>query len=998
MAATVRQQPAEIVGDVVLAPLPTGPVDVMRSAPPALPKPVEPVIAAPAAQGFDAALSVEDVAQRDVFATVFDNVDGTETATFSSMAVNFEDDEGEWQKIDPRLVPAGVAGVVEVSAAPWSASFSDAGAQVVGAAGTQVLVRAGAGGRMSTPVIAADGLSATYVEAWPGVDLRFVVDNVSVRKELVIKRPGTASAFEVVFDGLDLAEADDGAGIEVADSSVDDVAVGGVEVFSRDGAPINEVAKPIEAVRPAVPTQPGEPASTVTAGVDAKWLASLQASAFPIVIDPVITVGAMNNVRHAFASNGFTCPQNPNCARPRVGNSMASGNTIWRSVFAYDYTSLLPTSTVGSKLVSATMNVSHFSGTTSSQPIALREATWFGWCGFNVANNCANPYQPILDSVKSITTGATSFNVTSTVNARWTQGNTAIAWGFSGAETSGVYTFKEINASLSITYDRLPIMSATGVSPSANPYTFHDHLNGISLSVPPRTDPDGETLYYRFKICPTSTWTGCATPKADSGWITANSWDAWIGLGFPADWYNQQYYWGVQVSNLTSTNYTLNSSWLRPWKLYNNAAAPPQLQSPVDGFIWTANNPAQLTFSTPDDSDGDWVRYRAVVRAKGTAGVVYRTDWTEFINPGGANVQKTIVVPPDAPLDPDTAYEWTVEFQDDITYFHWYYYKGQPQGTQPTARQAAFEARLGAGGPSPMQTLGPVGLNLANGNVTTAIATPQVPTLGGAMGVSMSYNTRALDVGLRSRLVNNTNNNFVADAGEQVTYQVDPRLEMQWTNPTAAPGISNLMSTWTGYITVPTTGNYKFAASLNSDEDVDVKVGATTVLRVNRNATARIASPATVTFGDPLGEDPAIYFARPNVTTGSAGVALDRVRADRGHDHLPQPIRGRPVRSVHVDRRQLCVDPGELAVARCAHPATRLDVQSLRSQRRRLQQSCDHRERSRAHLDRRLHGRLPPQRQRIHPAGRRRRHRHRGSRQSDRHRHRRLRPPIPCHR
>ena len=62
-----------------------------------------------------------------------------------------------------------------------------------------------------------------------------------------------------------------------------------------------------------------------------------------------------------------------------------------------------------------------------------------------------------------------------------------------------------------------------------------------------------------------------------------------------------------------------------------------------------------------------------------------------------------------------------------------------------------------------------------------------------------------------------------------MSYQVDPLFEMKWTNPTAAPGISNLMSTWTGYITVPTTGTYKFAASLNSDEDVDVKVGATTV-------------------------------------------------------------------------------------------------------------------------------------------------------------------------
>ena len=90
--------------------------------------------------------------------------------------------------------------------------FPDAGAAVVGAEGTQVSVRAGDGGQMSAPVVAADGLSATYVEVWPGVDLRFVVDNVSVRKELVINRPGTANVFEVVFDGLDLVASDAGPG------------------------------------------------------------------------------------------------------------------------------------------------------------------------------------------------------------------------------------------------------------------------------------------------------------------------------------------------------------------------------------------------------------------------------------------------------------------------------------------------------------------------------------------------------------------------------------------------------------------------------------------------------------------------------------------------------------------------------------------------------------------------------------------------------------------
>ncbi len=873
LAAELRQSPASIEGDASVAAVPTGPSDVLLE-PPSVPlKPVDPLVEKPAVAGFDEALSVEDADQRDVFSTVFDNVDGTETAVFSSMAVNFEDDRGEWQRIDPTLVPTTELGEFEVRAAPWSASFTADGAMVVGEAGTTVTVRPGAGGRLSAPVIADDGLSATYVEAWPGVDLRFVVDNVSVRKELVIKGPGAQPSYELVFDGLGLVAAE-GGGFELADASIEDVSVGGVEVFNHDGTPINEAAKPVEAVAPAAASRAGEAASAVSVGVDAGWLGTLDKSAFPVVIDPVITIGAMNGVRFAFAGNGFTCPQNPNCARPRVGNSMASGNTIWRSTFAYDYTSLLPTSTVGSKLVSATMNVSHFSGTTSSQPISVRQASWFTWCGVHQGNNCANPWMPQVDTTKYITTGATSFNVTSKINEFWTAGGSAVTWAFAGNEASGVYTFKEINASLSITYDRLPIITASGVSPAANPYTFHNHLNGISLSVPARTDPDGETLYYRFKICPTNTWTGCGTPKADSGWITSNSWSQWQGAGFPADWYNQQYYWGVQVSNVTSTNYTLNSSWLRPWKLYNDAAATPQLISPVAGFTWAPNNPAQLTFTTPDDPDGDTVRYRAVVRARGTTGVVYRTDWTGFINPGGTNTQQTIIVPADAPLAPDTAYEWTVEFQDSTTYFHWYYYKGQPQGTLPTARQAAFEARLGGGGPSPMQSLGPVALNLATGNVTTSVATPQVPTLGGAMGVSMSYNTRAQDVGLRSRLVNNTNNNFVADAGEQVTYQTDARLEMRWTNPTAAPGISNLMSTWTGFITVPTTGNYKFAASLNSDEDAEVKIASTFALRVNRGATARIASPATVNFGDPLGEVPSTYFARSNVTAGSAGMTL----------------------------------------------------------------------------------------------------------------------------
>lgn len=870
-AAGLDPAPLGVEGEIVQSSLENAPDGVLTDPPS---EPVEAVEVVPdkaAVLGFDEALSIEDVAQRDVFATVFDNVDGTETAVVSSTAVNYRDDTGTWRKIDPRLVAAGEAGVFKVADNAWSASFSEHGAEIVGEAGTQVTIRPGSGGQLSVPVVADDGLSATYVEAWPGVDLRFVVDSMTVRKEIVLKRAGVPTSYTLEFDGVDIAQGKAG---QLRVVGAKDVAIGQVEVFDRQGAPINERARPAQSVERVDSARGRTNATSVQLSVDEAWFEGLTDDAFPVVVDPSITLGYMPSLRYAFTNqSGFFCPQNPNCARPRVGNSVANGDTFWRSVFAFDYASYMPTPTVGSQLISSTMDVSYHSGTTGSYAVALRHAQSYAWCGVHQSGNCASPYMPLIDGAKNITTGSTTFSTTAAMQPYWSQGTGVMGWAFSGHEQSGVYSYKELTASLSITYDRLPIISQTGVAPSANPYTFHQHLDGISLSVPAQTEPDGQTLYYRFKICPTNSWSGCSTPKADSGWITANSWNQWIGVGFPASWYNQQYYWGVQVSNQTSGGFVLNSAWLRPWQLTNSVAPTPQLVSPLTGFIWAPNVPAKLTFTTPDDPDGDWVHYRVVVRKKGTSGALYTTPWGAAID-AGTVTQTAITVPGHAPLEANVDYEWTVEFTDSTTYFHWYYYKGQPQGTQPTARAAEFEARLGDGGPSPVESLGPVGVNLATGNVTTSISTPRVAALGGSMGASMSYNSRAQDSGLRAQLVNNTNNNFAADAGEQITYQTDPGTTFKWANPTAAPGISNLMATWTGFITVPTYGTYKFAASLNSDEDVEIKVGSTVVLRANRDATTHTTG-ATIAFGDPLGESPATYFARANVTTGSAGVVLD---------------------------------------------------------------------------------------------------------------------------
>ena len=145
------------------------------------------------------------------------------------------------------------------------------------------------------------------------------------------------------------------------------------------------------------------------------------------------------------------------------------------------------------------------------------------------------------------------------------------------------------------------------------------------------------------------------------------------------------------------------------------------------------NAPAQLTFTTPDDPDGDWVRFRAVIREQGTAGVSYTNRWSAFVDVGTVT-QSSITVPADAPLQPNGAYEWTIEFQDRSPNFIGTTFTANPKAVSQPHAETEFEASAWVWGPSPMQPMGPVAVNLATGNLTTTISTPAVSTLGGSIG------------------------------------------------------------------------------------------------------------------------------------------------------------------------------------------------------------------------------------------------------------------------
>jgi len=888
--------PIETDGTAVGEPLTGGDVSPSLSAPPvAEPRrsmagdpttgKQAPLPVTPGTSSFDPARSVEDPTMRSQFVTVFENPDGTQSARIGSEAQNFKLPNGTWEVIDPRLVPvAGQRGVFRTAKSSVVVTVSLAGLELRGENGEVITMVPGAGAvTLPTPTVSSDGLVATFAQVWPGVDVRFRVSNSSVSKEIVITKATGQSTFEIAVSGVNLTQRADST-LSVVGKS--DFQVGQVEVFDKSGTPISEVARPSQDLRTTAESaqRGGTGPRVVALGVDPGWLAGLPADAFPVVLDPSWSYWPVQtNGNMAWATNGYTCPTNNNCDHQRVGNSLAGGDSVWRSISTWDYSSIQPTATVASSLISATFTAAYTSGTTSSQPIALRRATTYNWCGFNVNGDCGQPYSPLIGGItQPLTTGSVAFNVTAELGNYWYAGAPNIGWALSSSENPGQYSYKQLGSYLTITYDRLPIISQTGVTPAANPYLFHQHLSGVSLGVPAQSDPDGETIYYHFILCTQTTWNGCAsTPGSvwmDSGWIPSNTFNNWNGAGMPASWYNQQLYWGVQVSNLTSSPFQLASGWMRPWMLYNNAAPAPQLVSPVDGFKWAPQSPPTLSFTTPSDSDGDDVRYRAVISDAGAQGALWTSPWTGFFASGSSGT--SVQVPADLPLTPDSMYTWTVEFQDRTTQFHWYYWLGQPQGAQPASRATGFDDRLGATGPSPMQSTGPVSVNMATGNVVTSVGLPSVSTLGGSMGGSLSYNSRPNDVGLRSWIVNDTNDSGMQDSGEQAAGSIDPSLRFRWASPAALPGVSKLLATWSGYVTAPTTGQYYFAASLGADEKAKVTVNNTSALDVNW-----AAGSGAILLDEPLNEitsgagvgglnQSKNYYLRPNVNAGSAGVLL----------------------------------------------------------------------------------------------------------------------------
>ncbi|MEU4117066.1 PA14 domain-containing protein [Kitasatospora sp. NPDC028055] len=136
--------------------------------------------------------------------------------------------------------------------------------------------------------------------------------------------------------------------------------------------------------------------------------------------------------------------------------------------------------------------------------------------------------------------------------------------------------------------------------------------------------------------------------------------------------------------------------------------------------------------------------------------------------------------------------------------------------------------RVGDPGPAPTDHLGPVTVNLFNGNAHVEAAGPAFRTVGGSAGVNLAYNSReGAPHGVRTSYFNDSRHAGTPDAipvmvrGES---QVNLDWGIPWTgNPDNLPWRDNPMPPaldknwfvvrWEGQLKAPVTGDFRFAGA-----------------------------------------------------------------------------------------------------------------------------------------------------------------------------------------
>lgn len=237
---------------------------------------------------------------------------------------------------------------------------------------------------------------------------------------------------------------------------------------------------------------------------------------------------------------------------------------------------------------------------------------------------------------------------------------------------------------------------------------------------------------------------------------------------------------------------------------YNSIPIAGQQTGPDNGAVVMTDRP---TFSgtTGSDADGTPLCYwfRVSTNPDGATGSMLNS---------GCLPSPSWTPPPGSLIDGMTYY-WKMHTGD-----------GTDWAVSPV-RSFKVNLRLGHQAVSPLDNAGPTAVNLANGNVVIESSSRTLETVGGPIGVSYTYNSKAQEQFGLTGLYTSSGN----PAYDRLVRQ-DRQIDFNWG--TASPGLGitadNFDVTWSGYLTVPYQANTWSFGGVHND-DLTIKINGAIV-------------------------------------------------------------------------------------------------------------------------------------------------------------------------
>ncbi|PDQ34879.1 MAG: hypothetical protein B5766_08950 [Candidatus Lumbricidophila eiseniae] len=739
------------------------------------------------------------VVSRSADSTVWEGADGSRLVEVSSGGVLNVLRGGVWRSVSTVVVPRGLlgggGGVVDH---PLSPVFADR-ADDVRLLGVSV---GGFGVGFSVPgaarvlgVVAPGGLGSRvlYPGVFPDTDLVFDVTEVGVDEFFeVAKAPGASGRVEwswrVVSPGL-VPRVDEGGAIRFEDASgVAAFVVPRPVVFDSAG---RDRARPDVQADAVVSVVPDGDGWLLGVGVDRGWLND-PGRVFPVRVDPQVDLGEV--ATRGFKSNG---QRNTNYG-VQVGNTNVNG--VWRTAVSFPLERVW-----GQQVVDVGVR---FDGLSSDSTLRVCSGVVTHAREFSYGM----PGGDVLGSVRYAEDDGWAVHdprLTAAVAGWVGRGDRGVYLAFQGEEGRG-YSYKRYAyATMSVVFQAYP-RAGVPVAPAPG-----DGAVGVStrpvLDMGGSFSPPGTALQFRYQVFESQDLSGLVW---DSDWLVSSRVqvpDVRLRPGV-------RYFWRGLVRNEFDgyrgvSNVSASAVWSFTTQVVSVTTKSGVL--PVDGGVVVTTAPV---LSVPVVGGGSGLQYffRVSTGVDSRGGGVVVSGW---LTPGAGDARVWFRMPAGS-LQDGVSYSWTVITRDVLS-----------GNESPTTWSSRFTVnqRL-AGGPSPTDSVGPVTVNLASGNVSASFASPVVSTAGGGMGVGFTYNSQAAsNVGLLGEYFDATpepgrEQSWDFGAARRVLTRVDPQVSFLWDQLSPGVGVpaDKFMARWSGFVTVPAAGSYVFG--VRHDDGVRVYV------------------------------------------------------------------------------------------------------------------------------------------------------------------------------